>query len=80
MSGREIPSAKFYGDFLQLENGVGLWALLKSEAENALADTDIKTEERHISIATGVSAFRLYAKLPTNVSKNVMGLNAMFML
>ncbi|MDO4608869.1 MAG: DUF512 domain-containing protein [Clostridia bacterium] len=59
MSGREIPPAEFYGDFLQLENGVGLWALLKSEAESALNEFDTISEKRHISMATGVSAYPL---------------------
>lgn len=58
-SGREIPDSEFYGDFLQLENGVGLWALLKSEAEDALLDVDEFSNDRHISIATGVAAFPL---------------------
>lgn len=53
---REIPSAEFYGDFLQLENGVGLWALLKSEAYSAIKEVGEKSVDRHISIATGVSA------------------------
>lgn len=74
LSGREIPSAEFYGDFLQLENGVGLWALLKSEAENALADTDIKTEERHISIATGVSAYPLIREIADKCEQKCRGL------
>ena len=58
-SGREIPSSEFYGDFLQLENGVGLWALLKSEAEDALFDVEEFSCDRHISIATGVAAYPL---------------------
>lgn len=59
LSERAIPDATYYGDFLQLENGVGLWALLKDEAKNALAeleDAEIPTSKRHISIATGVAA------------------------
>ena len=28
---RELPDSTFYGDFLQLENGVGMWAMLKDE-------------------------------------------------
>ncbi len=59
IANREIPPAEFYGDFLQLENGVGLWALLKSEAEAALAECDAKDKNRHIAIATGVSAYPL---------------------
>ena len=36
LSERDIPNAEFYGDFLQLENGVGLSALLKSEVYETL--------------------------------------------
>lgn len=59
LSGREIPSAEFYGDFLQLENGVGLWSLLKSEVESALDNIKTVNTNHHISIATGVAAHPL---------------------
>ena len=35
-AGREIPSPEAYEEFAQLENGVGLWALLKDEFYAAL--------------------------------------------
>lgn len=57
---REIPEAEYYGDFLQLENGVGLWSLLRSEALDALNDCDYKLEdERSISLVTGEAAYPL---------------------
>ena len=57
---REIPEADYYGDFLQLENGVGLWSLLRSEALDALNDCDYKLEdERIISLVTGEAAYPL---------------------
>ena len=59
LSGRKMPDASYYGDFLQLENGVGLWALLKSEAENALDEIGCCTVNRKISLATGVAAYGL---------------------
>ena len=59
LSGRKMPDASYYGDFLQLENGVGLWALLKSEAENALDEIGCCTINRKISLATGVAAYGL---------------------
>ncbi len=74
LSGREIPDADFYGDFLQLENGVGLWALLKSEAESALDELDIKDGERHIAIATGVSAYPLIRHIADLCEQKVNGL------
>lgn len=57
---REIPEADYYGDFLQLENGVGLWSLLRSEALDALNDCDYNLEdERSISLVTGEAAYPL---------------------
>ena len=57
---REIPEADYYGDFLQLENGVGLWSLLRSEALDALNVSDYKLEdERSISLVTGEAAYPL---------------------
>jgi len=43
LSERDIPEVSYYEDFLQLENGVGMWSLFMSEAvsaiENDFADT-----------------------------------------
>lgn len=69
LSGREIPPAAYYGDFLQLENGVGLWALLKSEAQKALEDQEPPKAARHISVATGVSAAALLKEIAKSCEK-----------
>ncbi|MBQ9919216.1 MAG: DUF512 domain-containing protein [Clostridia bacterium] len=62
LSEREIPSTEYYEDFLQLENGVGMWALFKSEAtdaiENSFADFSL-SKDRKITVATGESAYPL---------------------
>ncbi|MCQ2478691.1 MAG: DUF512 domain-containing protein, partial [Clostridia bacterium] len=61
---KKIPDAEYYGDFLQLENGVGLWALLKSEAEEALNKaTAKKCKKRKVTIATGVAAYPLISEI-----------------
>ncbi len=59
---REIPPALYYGDFLQLENGVGLWALLLDECEKALEDATLNANV-NISIATGTLAYPLLKKI-----------------
>ena len=59
LSGREIPEADYYGDFLQLENGVGLWSLLRREAFEALKETEPRTVKRKITMATGEAAYPL---------------------
>lgn len=74
LSGKEIPDAEFYGDFLQLENGVGLWALLKNEVNDALADIDNFSADRHISIATGVAAYPLLCDISDMCMQKCKGL------
>lgn len=57
---RQMPNAEYYGEFLQLENGVGLWSLLKSEADEAFSLCDYEIEnKRKVSLVTGVSAYPL---------------------
>lgn len=51
-----IPPAAFYGDFDQLENGVGLLASLKQEFCDALEDFMQPKGQRHVTLATGVAA------------------------
>ena len=56
-AGREIPPAEFYEDFDQLENGVGLLALMKDELEGALSlEQGDKTLKRKVTVASGTSA------------------------
>ena len=74
LSEREIPEASYYGDFLQLENGVGLWALLKSEAHLALEDIEQTETDRHISLATGLAAKPLIDYVSDLCSKKAKGL------
>ncbi len=58
LSERALPDADYYEDFLQLENGVGLVPLLKSEFDAALAESDYNSaEKRIITVATGEAAY-----------------------
>ena len=75
LSQQKIPSAEFYGDFLQLENGVGLWSLLQSEAMSALTEKSNNKVNRHISIATGVAAYPLIKNIADLCMQKVQGLN-----
>jgi len=60
---RPIPSEEFYEDFSQLENGVGMIALLTSEFNYALEDEQGDELERNLSIATGEAAYPFILKL-----------------
>lgn len=52
-----IPDYEYYGDFDQLENGVGLLALLGEEFSDALAMANDSEKTRTVSIATGEAAY-----------------------
>ncbi|MCQ2468871.1 MAG: DUF512 domain-containing protein [Ruminococcus sp.] len=54
---RELPSYEEYEDFSQYENGVGMLRSLIYEFDSALEDAEWEGGERHVSIATGYSAY-----------------------
>ncbi|MBQ5592192.1 MAG: DUF512 domain-containing protein [Clostridia bacterium] len=73
-AGLPLPEVERYGDFPQLENGVGMWSLLKKESDEALADLPEDYElpsERKVTIATGVAAYELIKYIAENVEKKV---------
>lgn len=75
---RKMPNAEYYLDFPQLENGVGLWALLKDEVFTLLSEGERAYEvfgeatmstSRQISIATGEAAYPLIVELIDEIAK-----------
>lgn len=56
LAGLEIPEAEYYGAFNQLENGVGLLALLRQEFTEALDEPRRGKTPRRVTIATGAAA------------------------
>lgn len=54
---RELPPMEYYEDFPQYENGVGMLRSLIDEFEKALDLAEWDSIERHVSIATGYSAY-----------------------
>jgi putative radical SAM enzyme (TIGR03279 family) len=60
---KEMPNTDYYNDYVQLENGVGLWTSLKDEFLYSLENEVLKksSEEKHI--ATGVAAYPLISEL-----------------
>jgi putative radical SAM enzyme (TIGR03279 family) len=61
-----VPSEQFYGDFSQLENGVGMWAMMKAECEEALEDIDGPQQNRKITCITGEAAYPLISNIVDN--------------
>ncbi len=83
-AGIPIPDADYYGEFAQLENGVGLWASLKEEFLQALNDELLLEElsgqvpfdaKISVSLATGEAAFDLLQELVDELRKKWHNLN-----
>jgi putative radical SAM enzyme (TIGR03279 family) len=55
-AGLPMPEYKYYGDFDQLENGVGLTALLRHEFTQALKLEPGREISRRVTVATGTAA------------------------
>ena len=73
-AGRPIPGPEYYEDYPQLDNGVGLWALLKEEFFSALALEEGDSLPRRVSIASGVAAHPLMRELADAASEKFSGL------
>ncbi len=73
-AGLPMPDVDRYGDFAQLENGVGLWTLLKSEFDDAIkdiADGYKLKKDRTITMATGFAAYNLLSYVAREVENRV---------
>lgn len=70
-----IPPAEYYEDFDQLEDGVGLWALLWQEFTDALDREDPRPLPRRVSIATGTAAAPLISSLAALAEEAFSGLS-----
>ena len=66
---RPIPDAAFYGDFNQLENGVGVIALQRQQFMEAMEEFEADEEERNLTVATGVAAAPFIQKLVDEARK-----------
>ena len=72
---REIPDEDYYNGFPQLENGVGMWALLRSEFEDALNECEITSLDRKVTVVTGEAAYPLIKELSQKAENKIKGLS-----
>ncbi len=72
---REMPDEDYYNGFPQLENGVGMWALLKSEFEAALNECEITELNRRVTVVTGEAAYPLIKELAEKAENKIKGLS-----
>jgi NifB/MoaA-like Fe-S oxidoreductase len=68
-AGHELPPHDFYGEYPQLENGVGMMRLFISQFVDELAASHAKPDGKPFSVATGAAASRYI----TNLLKAAIG-------
>jgi putative radical SAM enzyme (TIGR03279 family) len=72
LSGRDFPSYEEYEDFNQLENGIGMCRLFKSEIEDTLRSLKYKEVIRdEVTIVTGVAAYDLMVELSQKIMNKI---------
>ncbi|MCM1358850.1 MAG: DUF512 domain-containing protein, partial [Prevotella sp.] len=69
IAGRELPPVEYYEDFPQYENGVGMFRSLIDEFEKALEIAEWEGGKRHVTIATGYSAYEIIGFLAEKAEK-----------
>ena len=70
---KPLPCGEFYEDYLQIENGVGMWTSFKEEFENALDEAQF-SETHSVSMVTGMAAFPLMRACAQKATEKFPGL------
>ncbi len=70
---RPVPPASYYGEFAQLENGVGLLALLEDEFTQAMEADGSTDAVADLTLITGVAAWPLLRSLADRVQQRHPG-------
>ena len=74
LAGRSLPPYDYYGEFNQLENGVGMLTLLDHEFRLALETKPSERVSREVTIATGTAAFPFIQVLANLAQERFAGL------
>ena len=64
-----LPPTESYGDFPQIENGVGLLRLFEQDFREALAERSPLEKERRVTVAGGMAANPFFRELYKNTEK-----------
>ena len=76
-AGREIPDESFYGEMSQLENGVGLTALLVAQFKEALANNTVSCAKGTATVVvTGAAAEQTITALVQQASATIGNIHA----
>lgn len=75
-AGEPVQPARYYEDFAQIENGVGMMASMRQEFEDAMEDIDRYdlNRKRRCSLATGVAAYDFMRELVARLQEKCVNL------
>lgn len=71
---REVPSTEYYGEFTQIENGVGMLTKFKSEFDQRYNTVSECEHSRRVAFVTGVSAYPSMCGYARLLEKKLHGL------
>jgi putative radical SAM enzyme (TIGR03279 family) len=74
-AGLPLPEEEYYEDYAQLENGVGMVTLMRSDVRYALSARSGDSIKRTVTAATGVSAAAIIAELLAEIKLKYTGLD-----
>ncbi len=72
---RQLPDYEYYGDFNQLDNGVGLVTMLKKEFLDALENDEFKPDPFEATVVTGQLAYPLIKELAEKTTQKYPQIN-----
>lgn len=72
---RPLPDGDYYGEYSQLDNGVGMCTLLKEEFVSALEETPEREVNKKLTLATGYAAYDLLNELCRKAQEKFKGLS-----
>lgn len=68
-AGLPIPDGEYYGEYRQIENGVGMMASMRDEFYEAIEDAECDGEPREISVVTGELAYEFISGLTSKIEE-----------
>ncbi len=74
-AGRKLPDKEFYGDFQQIENGVGMCTLMGSEFADAVDMYEADDIKRELSMATGTGFYPQLCEMVDTAAEKWHNLN-----
>lgn len=74
MAGRELPGPSYYGDYEQLEDGIGMVTYFMENIKESLEKVEDETVERTISVVTGMSPYYYIRECCDKIQQRIKGL------